>query len=105
VSFDGAEVKMELDTQLVRRVPAEAAYRSARARGVALLGPLTVVAGIGWAILQPYRLTLLHPHGQGFWFLVVEPPLLVIVAGIVFALFVARPLAADLEESHDTELT
>jgi hypothetical protein len=44
--------------------------------------------------------TLLHPRGQGFWWLVVEPPLLVVLAGIVFAVVVARPLLADLEE-HD----
>ena len=93
---------MEVETQLVTRLPAESAATSARARAVALIGPLTAVAGIGWAILQPYRLTLLHPHGQGFWFLVVEPPLLVIGAGILFAFFVARPLAADLEDDRDS---
>ena len=54
-----------------------------RARADRLLGPLTVVAGIVWAILQPYRLTLLHPHGQGFWWLVIEPPLLVDGGGVV----------------------
>jgi hypothetical protein len=53
-----------------------------------------------WAVIQPYRLTLLHPHGQGFWWLVVEPPLLVVLAGIGFTLVVARPLLADLE-AHD----
>jgi hypothetical protein len=59
---------------------------------------LTVVAGVVWAIIQPYRLTLLHPRGQGFWWLVIEPPLLVMFAGVVFAVFVARPLLADLED-------
>ena len=53
-----------------------------------------------WAFAQPYRLTLLHPRGQGFWWLAVEPPLLVIGAGILFAVLIARPLLADLEE-HD----
>ena len=52
-----------------------------------------------WGILQPDRMTLLHPHGQGFWWLLIEPPLLVVAAGIFFALVVARPLLADLEES------
>jgi hypothetical protein len=74
--------------------------RSPRAHAVSLLGPLTVAAGLVWAILQPYRVTMLHPRGQGFWWLVIEPPLLVVVAGIVFALVVARPLIADLE-AHD----
>jgi len=86
-----------VETQHVREQPAERVYTSTRARIVALLGPLTVVGGIIWAIVQPYRLTLLHPHHQGFWWLVIEAPLLVVVAGLVFAAFVARPLVADLE--------
>jgi hypothetical protein len=32
-----------------------------------------------WAVAQPYRVTLLHPHGQGFWWLFVQPPLLVVL--------------------------
>ena len=28
---------------------------------ISLLGPLTVAGGVIWAILQPWRLTLLHP--------------------------------------------
>jgi hypothetical protein len=77
-------------------------YRSPRARAIALLGPLTVAAGLVWAILQPYRLTLLHPRGQGFWWLAIEPPLLVVAAGAFFALVIARPLLADLEERDGT---
>jgi hypothetical protein len=86
-----------MSTQLVRELPADRPYAGTRARAISLLGPLTVVVGIIWAIVQPYRLTLLHPHGQGFWWLAIEPPLLVVFAGIVFAVFVARPLVADLE--------
>jgi hypothetical protein len=74
--------------------------RNPRATVVSLLGPLTAAAGVVWAILQPYRITLLHPTDQGFWWLVAEPPLLVVLAGIVFALVVARPLLADLEEEQ-----
>ena len=85
-------------SQLVRELPADRAYANTRARVITLLGPSTVVAGIIWAIVQPYRLTLLHPHGQGFWWLAIEPPLLVAFAGIVFAVFVARLLVADLED-------
>ena len=85
-------------SQLVRELPADRAYANTRARVITLLGPSTVVAGIIWAIVQPYRLTLLHPHGQGFWWLAIEPPLLVAFAGVVFAVFVARPLVADLED-------
>jgi hypothetical protein len=62
-----------------------------------LLGPATAAAGLIWAILQPYRVTLLHPRGQGLWWLVFEPPLLVVLVGVVFAYVVARPLLSDLE--------
>ena len=71
---------------------------SARAVAVLSLGPLVIVAGIVWAFVQPWRVTLLHPYDQGFWWLAVEPPLLVILAGVLFHVFVARPLVEDLEE-------
>ena len=73
-----------------------------RAHTISFIGPVIAAAGLFWAILQPYRITILHPHGQGFWWLLVEPPLLVVVAGIVFALVVARPLLADLERHRAT---
>ena len=74
--------------------------QSRRAVAVNLIGPLTMLGGVAWAFLQPYRLTLLHPHGQGFWWLAVEPPLLVVAVGILFAAVVARPLLDDLEEDR-----
>jgi hypothetical protein len=86
-----------VETQLETPISAGVVYRSARARAISLLGPLTVVAGFVWAVLQPYRLTLLHPHHQGIWWLAIEPPLLVAAAGVFFSLAVARPLIADLE--------
>jgi len=73
-----------------------------RAPSISLLGPLVSAAGLVWAILQPDRITLLHPRGQGFWWLLVEPPLYVVAAGIVFVLVVARPLLADLERHRAT---
>ena len=76
--------------------------RDLRTQAISLLGPLVAAAGLVWALLQPYRITLLHPRGQGFWWLVVEPPLLVVVAGVVFALVVARPLLEDLERHRAT---
>jgi hypothetical protein len=69
-----------------------------RLRLLASLGPLAALGGVGWAIVQPYRVTLLHPRGQGFWWLFVEPPLLVVLAGALFHLFVARALIEDLLE-------
>ncbi len=76
------------------------ATRSLRARAVLALGPATVLAGLAWAVIQPYRLTLLHPHEQGFWWLVSEPPLYVVVAGIVFRLVVAPALARDVDAAR-----
>jgi hypothetical protein len=75
--------------------------RSLRAAAVNLIGPLTMLGGVAWAFLQPYRLTLLHPHDQGFWWLLSEPPLFVILVGLGFALFLAPALLDDLEEAED----
>lgn len=75
--------------------------RSARARAIAALGPATMLAGVIWAFVQPYRITLLHPHGQGFWWLAIEPQLLVLLAGVVFALLVAPGVIEDLETHED----
>lgn len=76
--------------------------RAIRARAVSALGPLTVVAGVVWALVQPYRLTLLHPHGQSFWWLAVEPPLLVVAVGLLFHFLVLPGLLEDLAEDDAT---
>lgn len=76
---------------------AETHSRTRGAYVVSMLGPVTAAAGLVWAVLQPDRITLLHPFNQGFWWLAIEPPLLVVLAGVIFALVVARPLIADLE--------
>jgi hypothetical protein len=73
--------------------------RTWRARSVAGLGPLTATAGAAWALVQPYRITLLHPYGQSFWWLVVEPPLLVIAVGLLFSLVIVPGLLRDLEDA------
>jgi membrane protein YdbS with pleckstrin-like domain len=90
-----------MNAELASQLEAGAAPRShsLRVRAVGALGPLTALAGVVWALVQPYRITLLHPHGQGFWWLAVEPPLLVIVVGMVFHLLVAPGLVRDLEET------
>ena len=62
------------------------------------LGPATVVAGLVWALLQPHRVTLLDPGGESFWWLAVQPPLLVVLAGVIFHFAVARGLVSDLRE-------
>jgi hypothetical protein len=89
-----------VSTQIATEASRPRARRSARAIGVRALGPATVVAGFLWALAQPYRITLLHPHGQGFWWLFVEPPLWVIVVGLLFHALVVPSLLADLEEAE-----
>jgi hypothetical protein len=86
-----------MSTQLVSE-RAAVRHRTARALLVSTLGPATMLGGVAWAFLQPYRITLLHPHDQGFWWLAIEPPLLAIAAGILFALFVAPGVIEDLED-------
>jgi hypothetical protein len=90
-----------MSTQLVSE-QAAVRRRSSRAWTIAALGPATMLAGVAWAFLQPYRITLLHPHGQGFWWLAVEPPLLVMLVGALFAFVIAPGLLDDLEEDEET---
>lgn len=79
---------------------AEAATRSLRVRLILGAGPATAFAGVAWAFLQPWRLTLLHPDGQGFWWLFAEPPLYVVLVGILFRRVIARGLVEDLEAAE-----
>jgi len=89
-----AELVSELKQPLARAVT--------RARIVSMVGPATALGGIVWAVAQPYRITLLHPRGQGFWWLFVEPPLLAIAVGLFFHFVVARGLLEDLDAEHAT---
>jgi hypothetical protein len=66
---------------------------------VEALGPLTILGGIVWAFAQPYRITFFYPEGKGFWDWAVQPPLLVVVVGLLFSLLVAPGLVEDLERS------
>ena len=92
-----------MSTPAVRTIRASLTRRhDRRVQFVSFVGPATAAAGVIWAILQPYRVTLFHPRGESFWWLVAEPPLLVIAVGLVFAVFVARPLIADLEARDAT---
>ena len=75
--------------------------RSLRAAALNLIGPMTMLAGVLWAFVQPYRLTFLHPQAQGFWWLLSEPPLYVVAVGLAFAVLIAPALIEDLEEAED----
>jgi hypothetical protein len=92
--------EVEMSTQLVsERVAVH--RRSARAWTIGTLGPATMLGGVVWAFLQPYRITLLHPRGQGFWWLVIEPQILVVLAGIFFAFLIAPGVIEDLEAEEE----
>jgi hypothetical protein len=65
---------------------------------ISSLGPSAMLAGAVWAVLQPYRITLLHPRGQSFWWLFVEPPIFVVLAGLLFHVLVGRALIDDLRD-------
>lgn len=92
-----------METQLNTRELSGTVQRSLRARVLGLLGPVTVCVGVAWALFQPYRITLLHPHHQGFWWLLVEPPLLVVAGALFFDRVIARPLLDDLEGRDGTQ--
>jgi len=73
------------------------ARSSRRVLAVEGLGPLTALGGIVWAFAQPYRIAFFYPEGKGVvdWF--VQPPLLVVLVGVLFAVLVAPGLADDLD--------
>ncbi len=90
-----------MESHFATEAVAQLRRRSLRAAAVNLIGPLTMLGGVAWAFLQPERLTILHPQGQGFWWLLSEPPLYVILVGLGFALLLAPALLEDLEEAED----
>jgi hypothetical protein len=91
------EIATSIRRRTIRR-SRSALRRQRRVLGVKLLGPLTILAGIVWAIAQPYRIAFLYPEGKGFYDYLAQPPLLVVLVGIAFIFFVAPGLIEDLEK-------
>lgn len=91
-----SEIATSIRRRVVRRTRSDV-RRQRRIVAVQLLGPLTMVAGLVWAIAQPYRIAFLHTTGKGFYDYVAQPPLLVVVVGVVFAFLIAPGLVEDLE--------
>ena len=78
---------------------AYSAQDGASVLAIEAIGPLTALGGIVWAFAQPYRVTFFYPDGKGFWDWAVQPPLLVVVVGLLFSLLVAPGLVDDFEQS------
>jgi hypothetical protein len=85
-----------MDSELVGTLEERSARRPLRVLAIEALGPLTMLAGVIWAIAQPYRLAILHPHGKGFYDWIAQPPLLVVAVGVFFAAVIAPGIVEDL---------
>jgi hypothetical protein len=74
--------------------------RSGRELSIEFLGPVTILGGIVWGILQPYRIVFLDRGAHlGFYDYLIQPPLLVIVVGLVFTFGIAPGLLEDLRRA------
>jgi len=80
-----------------------AGRRAGRALAIEAIGPLVVLAGIVWAIFQPYRIVFFDHAGKGVYDYLVQPPLLVVGVGVLFALGIAPGLLEDLRSSDGAE--
>lgn len=73
------------------------ARRPWRPLAVQLLGPLTILGGLVWAVAQPYRIVLFERDGRGLYDYFFQAPLLAIAVGLVFTFAIAPGLIEDLE--------
>ena len=92
----------ELVTPRARPDERREARRGARALALEAIGPLTILAGIVWALAQPYRVAFFYPAGKGLWDWAVQPPVLVVAVGLAFAVLVTPGLVEDMER-HEAE--
>jgi len=91
-------VSSEIATSIPREEERQGALRRPwRALAVQLLGPVTVLGGVVWAVAQPYRIVLLDRAGQGIYDYLFQPPLLVVLVGFAFTFLIAPGLVEDLE--------
>ena len=91
-----SEVATSIPEREVRRRH-RAVRRQPQVLAVQLLGPATILAGLVWAVAQPYRIAFLDPGGKGVYDYLFQPPLLVVLVGLVYSIAIAPGLVADLE--------
>lgn len=94
-----------MNSDVATSIPREdARHRSARrpwrALAVQLLGPLTIVGALVWAVAQPYRIVLLDRDGRGLYDYLFQAPLLAMAVGVLFMFAIAPGLVEDLEETE-----
>jgi uncharacterized membrane protein len=90
----------DLAHELQAKTKGRAAPLAVRARLVLALGPVTALGGIVWALAQPWRLTLLHPHGQSIWWLLAQPPIYVVLVGVLFRVLLAPGIVEDVQSER-----
>jgi hypothetical protein len=91
-----------VNSDIATSIPREQARRGAARRpwrtlAVQLLGPLTILGGLVWAVAQPYRIVFFDRDGRGLYDYLFQPPLLAVLVGIVFTLLIAPGLVEDLD--------
>lgn len=91
-----SEIATSIPEREVRR-RFRTARRQPQVLAVQLLGPATILAGLVWAIAQPYRIAFLDSGGKGLYDYLFQPPLLVVLVGLVYSIAIAPGLVADLE--------
>ena len=89
-----------MNTEYVSQLKESVARRTPRMVAVEALGPLTMLGGVVWAIAQPYRVALFHPAGKGLYDWLVEPPLLVVAIGLLFAAVIVPGIIEDLRSEE-----
>jgi hypothetical protein len=89
-----------MNTEYVSQLEEGVARRTPRMVAIEALGPLTMLGGVVWAIAQPYRVALFHPAGKGFYDWLVEPPLLVVAVGLLFAAVIVPGIIDDLRSAE-----
>jgi hypothetical protein len=93
-------VSSDVATSIPGERARHAARRPWRQLAVQLLGPLTILGGLVWAVAQPYRIVLLDREGRGLYDYLFQAPLLAIAVGIVFTVAIAPGLVEDLEATE-----
>lgn len=86
----------DIATSIPRERVRQVVRRPWRPLTIQLLGPLTILGGLVWAVAQPYRIVLLDRDGRGLYDYLFQAPLLAIAVGLVFTFAVAPGLVEDL---------